>query len=33
MYETEFPRTLVFLENDLKWAFPFGKFRKSSETV
>ena len=28
MYETEFPRTLVFWENDLKWAFPFGKFRK-----
>ena len=33
MYETAFPRTLVFWENDLKWAFPFGKFRKSSETV
>ena len=33
MYETAFSRTLVFWENDLKWAFPFGKFRKSSETV
>ena len=33
MYETAFPRTLVFWENDLKWAFPFGIFRKSSETA